>query len=68
MRKLCRVAFLSAIALLSIQAATCFVPGASAADDPTSAPQAKKRTKNKRKNRKQKILKGHHSKRSRKPA
>jgi len=67
-RKLCRVVFLSVIALLSIQAATRFVPSASGADVPASAPQAKKKPKNKRKNRKQKILKGHHGKRSRKPA
>jgi len=60
--------FLSVIALLSIQAATCFVPHASAADVPVASPQSKKKTKNKRKNRKEKILKGHHGKRSRKPA
>ena len=68
MRKVCRIAFLSVIALLSIQAATLFVPGASAGAAPAAAPQAKRKNKNKRKNRKQKILKGHHGKRSRKPA
>jgi hypothetical protein len=66
MRKLCRTALLSAIALLCIQPATLFVPSASAGALPAATSQVKK--KNKHKNRKQKVLKGRHSKHTRKPA
>jgi hypothetical protein len=66
MRKLYRTALLSAIAWLSIQPATLFVPRVSAAAAPAAASQAKR--KNKHKNRKQKILKGRRSQHSRRPA
>jgi len=66
MRKLCRTALLSAIALLSIQPATLFVLNASAAAVPAAASPAKK--KNKHKSKKQKVLKGRHGKHNRKPA
>jgi hypothetical protein len=66
MRKLCRTALLSAIALLSIQSAALFVPNASARAVPAAASPAKK--KNKHKTRKQKVLKGRHSKHTRRPA
>ena len=66
MRKLCRTALLSTMALLSIQPATLFDPGASAAAAPSAASAAKKKSKHK--NKKQKILKGRHGKHSRKPA
>jgi hypothetical protein len=67
-RKLCRTALLSVIPLLSIQPATLFIPGVSAGAAPAAAQQPKKKNKSKHKNRKQKILKGRHSKHSRKPA
>jgi hypothetical protein len=66
MRKLCRTALLSAIALLSIQQAPFFVPGVSATATPAPASKAKK--KYKPKFRKQKILKGRHGKHARRPA
>jgi len=66
MRKLCRTALLSAIALLSIQPATLFVPSLLAAAASSAASPAKKKSKHK--NKKQKILKGRHGKHSRKPA
>lgn len=68
MKNFCRTALLSIIALLSILPATLFVSGASAGKVPATAQQPKKKTKNKHKNRKQKILKSRHSKHSRKPA
>jgi len=67
-RKVCRIALLSVIALFSIQPLTLFVPGAAAGAVPAATPQAKRKNKNKRKNRKQKILKGRHGKRKGKPA
>jgi len=64
-----RIALLFFIGLLTIQSATLFVPGASAAF-PSAGQQNKRKNKNKnkRKNRKQKILKGRHDKRSPKTA
>jgi hypothetical protein len=71
-RKICRTALLSAIALLSIQAATLFVPSVHAGAVPAAASPAKKKNKfktNKFKiKRNKKILKGHHGKHDRKPA
>jgi hypothetical protein len=66
MRKLCRAALLSVIAMLSIQPAILFVPRVSARPLPAAASAAKKRNKYKAK--KQKILKGRHGKRHGKPA
>jgi hypothetical protein len=66
MRKLCRTALLSAIALLSLQGATPFLPSASAGAVPAAASKAKKKPKYK--NRKQKVLKGRHGKHNRRPA
>jgi hypothetical protein len=65
-RKLCRTALLSAIALLSVLPATLFVLSEYAGAIPATASPAKK--KNKVKKRKQKILKGRRGKHSRKPA
>jgi len=64
--KLCRTAILFAIALLSIQATTAFVPSVSAGAIPAAASPAKK--KNKVKKKKQKVLKSRHNKHSRRPA
>ncbi len=67
MRKLCRTALLSALAMLSIQPATLFVPRVYAGAVPAAASPAKKKNKVK-KTKKQKILKGRHGKHNRKPA
>jgi hypothetical protein len=66
MKTLCRAALLCAIALLSIPSTTLLVPSASAAAAPADSSKPKKKSKHK--NKKQKILKGRHSKHSRKPA
>jgi hypothetical protein len=65
-RKLFRAALLSVIAILSIQPAILFVPGVYAGAVPAAASPAKK--KNKYKVKKQKILKGRHSKHRARPA
>ena len=67
MIKLCRAAILSAVALLSLQTTLLFVPGVSAGAVPAAASSAKKKNKV-RKTKKQKILKGHRVKHSRRPA
>jgi hypothetical protein len=63
-----RIAAMSAIALLSIQTATLFVPGASASAASAATSQSKKKSKSKHKNRKEKILKGRHGKHKSRPA
>ncbi len=65
MRKLFRITLLSAIALLSVQPATLFVPSAYAGAAPAPASRTKKKNKIKKK---KKILKGHRGKHSHKPA
>jgi hypothetical protein len=66
MRKLCRTALLSAMALVCLQPSTLFVPRAAAGAVPAAASRGKK--KNKYKKRKQKVLKGRHGKHTRKAA
>ena len=67
MIKFFRAAILSAVALLALQTTLLFVPGVSAGPVPASASSAKKKNKV-RKAKKQKILKGHRVKHSRRPA
>lgn len=67
MKNLCCAAFLSALAMLSIQPATLFIPIVHAGAVPAATTPAKKKNKSK-KSKKQKVLKGHHTKHSRKPA
>lgn len=65
MRKLFRITLLFTLALFPIQAATLFVPNVFA-DVIPAASSVKKRTKVKK--RKEKILKGHRGKHTRRPA
>ena len=67
MRRLCRVALLSAIAILSVQPATCFYPPLFAGAAPSAASRATKKKKSKPRKSK-KILKGRHGNHKRKPA
>ena len=70
MRKFCRTALFSLIALISIPPASMFVTAASAAGLPAADATAKKKNKKFRmkKNRKAKVLKGRHNSHKRKPA
>jgi hypothetical protein len=65
-RKLCRTALFSILALLSILPAGLFVPRAQAGALPAAASPAKKKNKSRKvKSKKQKILKGRHGKHDR---
>ncbi len=70
MRKLCRTALMSLIALLSIPPASMFVTVARGAAIPAADATAKKKNKKFRmkKNRKAKVLKGHRNSHKRKSA
>ena len=65
MKKLFRISLLFALALFSIQATTLFVPNVYA-DTVPAASSVKKKSKVKK--RKEKILKGHRGKHTRRPA